>query len=48
MKPAVQAGRAHANAADEICDPLQRVVLTLHRNQHAVRRGEGIDGNQFQ
>src|SRR5574340_1144549 len=36
------------DGGDQIGQPLQRVILALHRNQHRLRRGKGVDGQEIQ
>ena len=45
---AVEPFGAHFDAGQKIGDTLQRVVLALHGDQHAVRRDKGVDGQKLQ
>ena len=44
----IEALVAHFDAAHEIGDALERVILALHRDEHAVGRDERIDRQQLE
>ena len=48
VNPGVQPPLDNADGGQKIAQPLQGVVLTLHRYQHGIRCAQGVQGQQFQ
>ncbi|SKW23983.1 Uncharacterised protein [Mycobacteroides abscessus subsp. massiliense] len=46
MQRGIQVGLDEFDVAQQLTDALQRVVLTLDRDQHLVRRHECVDRQQ--
>lgn len=46
LEPRVQRPRHQVQRSPQLTQPLERVVLTLDRHDHRLRRGQAVDGEQ--